>query len=398
MIDRFLSVHDIAGLAQEGWGSVADAFARNFQLFGDHSAAVTVYHRGAKVVDLWSGRNARTGRPMQPDTLMSVASCSKGITATVLGVLVERGFIDPSRPIVDYWPEYGASGKQATTVAMVASHRAGLPYPPLGNALTGVDYFVGTALTRTLAHANPLWPPGEAMAYHPSTAGSIMDEVVRRATGVTISEHLRRLIAEPLNLSMWFGLPFDEVGRVEFGSWTDNDTTMPVEHVHTPGSYADLRVRALAEAAPFEPDPEDLAEVHAYLSSERPGVGAVTDARSLARMYASTVGEVDGIRLFSETTRQRLVEPQTDEVETLIESGTAGPDIRFGLGYQLPSGSMRGFSPASFGHTGAGGRLGLADPDLEVGFGYICSSMRNIGPSGDPRWESLLKATARSAG
>lgn len=398
MTDRFLSGHEIAGVAQEGWGPLADAFARNFELFGGQSAAVAVYHRGAKVVDLWSGRNARTGRPMQPDTLMSVASCSKGITATVLGVLIERGFIDPSKLVVDYWPEYGASGKQATTMAMVASHRAGLPYPPLGNGLTGLDYFAGTALARTLARANPLWPPGEAMAYHPSTAGSILDEVVRRATGSTISEHLRRHIAEPLNLSMWIGLPVDEVRRVEFGSWADSDITMPPEQVAPPGSYADLRVRALAEAAPFEPDREDLAEVHAYLSAERPAVGAVTDARSLARMYASTVGEVDGIRLFSETTRQRLVEPQTDAVETLIESGTAGPDIRFGLGYQLPSGSMRGFGPASFGHTGAGGRLGLADPDLEVGFGYICSSMRNIGPSGDPRWEGLLKATARCAG
>jgi CubicO group peptidase (beta-lactamase class C family) len=77
--------------------------------------------------------------------------------------------------------------------------------------------------------------------------------------------------------------------------------------------------------------------------------------------------------------------PRTDDVETLIESGTAGPDIRFGLGYKLASPSMPGLGPRSFGHTGAGGRLGIADPDLEIGFGYLCSRMRNIGPAGDPR-------------
>jgi CubicO group peptidase (beta-lactamase class C family) len=84
--------------------------------------------------------------------------------------------------------------------------------------------------------------------------------------------------------------------------------------------------------------------------------------------------------------------PQTDGLPALIESGTAGPDIRFGLGYQLASPSMPGLSSASFGHTGAGGRLGIADPGLDVAFGYVCNSTRNIGPGGDPRWSTLLDA------
>jgi hypothetical protein len=41
--------------------------------------------------------------------------------------------------------------------------------------------------------------------------------------------------------------------------------------------------------------------------------------------------------------------------------------------------------PASFGQNGAGGRLGIADPDADVSFGYICNSMHSIGPDGDPR-------------
>jgi CubicO group peptidase (beta-lactamase class C family) len=91
-----------------------------------------------------------------------------------------------------------------------------------------------------------------------------------------------------------------------------------------------------------------------------------------------------------------VTRPRTDDVETLIESGTAGPDIRFGLGYQLASPSMPGFGPASFGHTGAGGRLGIADPDYNDGFGCICSRMHNIGPHGDPRWQTLIEAAKMS--
>ena len=163
-----------------------------------------------------------------------------------------------------------------------------------------------------------------------------------------------------------------------------------------PGSYAELRQQFLRENPPMEPDFTDPVAVREEYAAERPGIGAITDARSLAIMYAATLGPVDGVRLISDQTRTEAVRPRTDGVETLIESGTAGPDIRFGLGYQLASPSMPGFGPRSFGHTGAGGRLGLGDADLDVGFGYVCSRMRNIGPSGDPRWARLIAALKKS--
>jgi CubicO group peptidase (beta-lactamase class C family) len=159
-----------------------------------------------------------------------------------------------------------------------------------------------------------------------------------------------------------------------------------------PGSYAELRQQFLTENAPMDPDFEDPDQVREYYSAQRPAVGAITDARSLASMYAATLQPVNGIRLISEATRRRVTTPRTDDVGTLIESGTAGPDIRFGLGYQLASPGMPGFGPSSYGHTGAGSRLGIADPDYRVGFGYICSRMRDIGPGGDPRWRNLIGA------
>jgi CubicO group peptidase (beta-lactamase class C family) len=275
---------------------------------------------------------------------------------------------------------------------MVASHTAGLPYPPLGTGLSGLDLHRGDAVTRALAAAEPLWSPGTAMAYHPVTFGTLLDEIVRRATGHGIGHHVQTLIAEPLGADMWMGLPTELMPRVIPAVWEEISPMQPADDQPQPGSYADLRQQFLRENPPMDPDFDNPAEVQAYYAAERPGVGATTNARALATMYAALLGPVGGVRLITDDTRDLVTRSRTDGVVTLIESGTAGPDIRFGLGYQLSSPSMPGFSPASFGHTGAGGRLGLADPDYAVSFGYICSRLRNIGPHGDPRWHNLIQA------
>jgi CubicO group peptidase (beta-lactamase class C family) len=377
----------------EGFGAVADAFRRNFADLGEDAAAVAVFHRGTKVVDLWAGTDVVNQRPMPADALMMVASCSKGITATVVAVLVERGVLDPEEPVAAYWPEFAAGGKDHVTVGMVASHTAGLPYPPLGTGLNGLDLHRGDAVTRALAGATPLWKPGTAMAYHPVTYGTLLDEIVRRATGTSIAQHVRALIAEPLGVDMWMGLPEAFTSRVVPGRWESTSPMAPADEVaHQPGSYAALRQAFLQENPPMDPDFTDATEVRAHYQAERPGIGAITDARALATMYSALLGPANGVTLIEPHTLDLVAKPRTDEVETLIESGTAGPDIRFGLGYQLASPSMPGFGATSFGHTGAGGRLGIADPEHEIGFGYVCSLMRNIGPHGDPRWKTLIEA------
>ena len=390
------AVPDAPGVA-EGWGVVADAFRRNFEQPGEDAAAVAVFHHGVKVVDLWGGTDVVGGRPMPADGLMVVASCSKGVTASVLAVLTDRGLLDPEERVATYWPEYAAGGKGRTTVAMVASHTAGLPYPPLGTGLRGLDLQRGPAVTRALAGAEPLWEPGTAMAYHPGTYGILLDEIVRRATGHGIAHHLRTLIADPLDLDLWMGLPAEHDPRVVPGRWEDRRPMEPDETPAEPGSYAAQRQAFLRENPPMDPDFDDPDDVRAFYAAERPAGGAITDARSLAALYAALIGELGGTRLVSPSTLASATRPRTDGIETLVESGTAGPDIRFGTGYQLASPSMPGFGPRSFGHTGAGARLGLADPDHAIGFGYTCSRMRDIGPTGDPRWTTLIEAVRTAA-
>jgi CubicO group peptidase (beta-lactamase class C family) len=382
----------MSGNVAPGFGSVADAFAANFEDPGEDAAAVSVFHDGVQVVDLWGGADVVYDRPIPANALMMVASCSKGITATVLAMLVERGELDPEERVARYWPEFADAGKAKVTVGMVAAHTAGLPYPPLGTGLRGLDLHRGPAITQELARATPLWPPGEALAYHPVTMGTLLDEIVKRATGASIAQHVRALIAEPLGLDMWMGLPETLIERVVPGRWAEASPMEPTDASFPPGSYAELRQQFLRESGPLDPDFFHREELREHYTAERPAIGAITDARSLAKMYAATLQPVNGMQLMSVATRARVTISRTDHVETLVESGTAGPDIRFGLGYQLASSSMPGFGPASFGHTGAGGRLGIADPDYGVGFGYVCSLMRDIGPRGDIRWRRLIDA------
>lgn len=268
-----------AGVGQ-WFGAVADAFRRNFEEPGEDAAAVTVLHGGTKVVDLWAGVDVVNQRPMPRDGLMMVASCSKGITATVVAMLVERGLLDPEERVAAYWPEFAANGKEQATIGMVAAHTVGLPYPPLGTGLQGLDQHRGEAVTKALAAAPPLWPPGTAMAYHPVTYGTLLDKIVRRATGVSVANHMRTLIVEPLDVDMWMGLPEQLISRVLPGLWEETSPMEPTEKEAVPNSYAALRQQFFRENPPMDPDFADPDEVREHYAAERPGIGAITDARA----------------------------------------------------------------------------------------------------------------------
>jgi CubicO group peptidase (beta-lactamase class C family) len=386
---------ELDGFADAGFGPVADAFGRSFDTLGEIGAAVAVYHRGRLVVDLAAGTDPVRDRRFTRETLMMVASCTKGATATAVLMLAEAGAIDLDEPIARRWPEFGQAGKGDIPLRWVLSHQAGLPYPDPDAQLAGLERIAGPALLRQLERQAPWWPPGTAFAYHPTTAGAILGEVVRRATGRTLGAWFAEHVAAPLGLELWIGLPPELDDRVAPSVWAGGRDAR-AEELAAPeppaGTYAARRRAAIAALPPMDPDPHDPASRRAYYGLEVPAAFGIGNARSLARMYAAVLGEVDGVRLLSPAMLDAATTPQTDGVPALVESGTAGPDLRFGLGYQLASSSLPGLGPASFGHTGAGGRLGLADPDHDVAFGYVCNSMRDIGPGGDPRWKPLLDA------
>jgi CubicO group peptidase (beta-lactamase class C family) len=390
----------IDGTVAHGFEAVGRAFERNFDELGEIGAAVAVYHRGDLVVDLAAGADPVRDRPFTRDSLMMVASCTKGAMATCVLMLADDGVLDLDEPVATYWPEFGQAGKAEIPLRWLLSHRAGLPHPDPEADLSGLDQLSGAALVHQLERQAPWWPPGTAFAYHPVTSGAMLGEVVRRVTGQTLGTWFAEHVAQPLDLEFWIGLPAALDDRVVPSVWEQGRDVLAAEVATSEpppaGSYAARRLAAIAKVPRLDPDPHDPASRRAYYGIEVPAGHGVTNARSLARMYAALLGEVDGVRLLSPGMLAAATTPQTDGLPALIESGTTGPDIRFGLGYQLASPSMPGFGPSSFGHTGAGGRLGIADPELGVALGYVCNSARSIGPGGDPRWASLLTAVRDS--
>jgi CubicO group peptidase (beta-lactamase class C family) len=385
---------DVDGLVAPGFEAVAIAFERNFEELDEIGAAVAVYHEGRLVVDLAGGTDPVRDRAFTRESLLMVASCTKAAMATCVLMLADAGVVEVDEPVASYWPEFGQAGKSEIPLRSVLSHQAGLPYPDPEAPLSGLDLLTGPALLHQLERQAPWWPPGTAFAYHPVTSGAILGEVVRRVAGQTLGQWFAGHVAAPLGLEFWIGLPAELDDRVAPNVWAEGTRAAEPASTAAPpaGSYAARRLAAMAKLPPMAPDPHDPASRRAYYGVEVPAAHGVTNARSLARMLAALLDEVDGIRLISPGMLNAATTPQTDGLRALIESGTTGPDIRFGLGYQLSSPSMPGLSPASFGHTGAGGRLGIADPDLDVAFGYVCNGMRNIGPGGDPRWATLLTA------
>ncbi len=385
---------NIEGQVEPGYEGVRDAFAANFSLHGDVGAAFCLYVKGRKVVDIWGGvADAKTGQPWDEDTLALVYSTSKGVSAICAHLLAQRGQLDLDAPVVDYWPEYGQAGKAQTTVRWLLSHRAGLP--AIDRHLTPSEALAWDPAVEALAQQAPVWEPGTKHGYHALTYGWLVGEVIRRATGNTLGEVLSKEVSGPLGLDLWIGLPEIEEPRVcrlipvERGQFSPEElSALPPERLQMLQAMADpnsLAMRALNVTDP--PFNFNSRDVHA---GELPAANAITTARALAKLYAATVSDIDGIR---------LLDPGT--VEDATREQAYGPDqvllqeTRFGSGFFLPSPFSPLMGPRSFGHAGAGGSLGFADPERGVGFGYVMNKMQqNL--SGDPRTADLI-AAAKSA-
>ncbi len=162
-------------------------FQENFEKFGELGAAVSVWQNGKPIIDLYGGfRNARREHPWTGDTLVLVWSATKGIgSACVLHALQQLN-IQIDRRVAEFWPEFAQAGKDKITLAQLLSHQAGLC--ALDRRVDVLNY---DAVIRALAAQPPLWPPGSAHGYHARTFGFLLDELVRRIAGKTLSQYWR---------------------------------------------------------------------------------------------------------------------------------------------------------------------------------------------------------------
>ncbi|MEV0584423.1 serine hydrolase domain-containing protein [Nonomuraea sp. NPDC050310] len=310
---------------------------------------VAVYRDGQQVVDVVAGvADPETGRPVTPDTPFYNFSIGKGATATVAHVLAERGLFEYGTPVAELWPEFGAHGKGGVTVAHVLSHTAGVPGVPLDT--TPEDICTWDTMVHALENAELWWEPGTKVGYHAYTFGFLVGEIVRRVTGKPISQVLLEEVSGPLGIGdeLYFGMPADQhhrLARLE-------DAPMD------PSAFMDMPADLpMFKAGPMTLMPTaELGSRTDYLLSDIPA-GGKTSARAIARMYAALLGEVDGVRLISES--------RLREATSVVSSGmdeVFGMPTAWGLGFAIgrPDG-MPGAGQGVFGVGGAGGSAAYAD-------------------------------------
>jgi CubicO group peptidase (beta-lactamase class C family) len=362
---------------------VRRALATNFAERGEIGAAVTVVFGGRTVVDIWGGWMdvART-RPWEADTLVDVFSIGKAMAALCALMLGERGALDLDEPVAHRWPEFAAHGKDRVTARMLLSHRAGLP--GIRRSLADLAMYDWELMTATLADEAPWWEPGTRHGYHVNTFGFLVGEVVRRAAGESIGDFFARSVAGLLGADFRFGTPASEDGRI--AEYTYGETAERASATADP-QFAQIYLNP--------PGISGIGTVNtrAWRAAVMPSTNGHATARAVARIYTALAagGAVDGVRLLApETLAEATAEASGGEDAVLRRPS------RFGLGFQLTQPERPlGPNPRSFGHFGAGGSLGFADPDAGLAFGYV---MNRSGPRWqNPRNRALIDAVYASA-
>ena len=358
--------------------------AETLQAYADadptYSAQLAVHVGAERVVDL------TVGPALHADSLVPVYSSSKGATAVVVALLVQRGQLDLDAPVASYWPEFAQAGKGAVTVRQLLSHQAGLP--GVDGGFTWEELLAHAPLAEKLAAQRPFWHPGSAFLYHGLTIGTLADELVRRIDGRTVAEVLRDDVTAPRGIDVWMGTPASEDHRVvEALPPRLEDLTMEA----IPG-FADP---IMSLSFPRSPDVLELfrrVNDPAFHRIAPPAAGVLASARGLAALYASLRHELhDQPRVLTDDTIAQMAQIQAAGHE--LGSGLLA---RFGVIFQVPCTPRWPFGRVgSFGHDGAGGSLAFCDPASDVAFAYIPQRMSVPGATEAPSLE-LAAAVRRS--
>jgi CubicO group peptidase (beta-lactamase class C family) len=356
--------HGIQGAADSSFACTLRAFSKLFPGRRYGGGALCVYLHGEPVVDVWTGYADRRGTEYwTADTGAMVFSVTKGLAATVIHRLADRGLIDYDVPVSQYWPEFGANGKADITVREVMRHRAGLSQL---NGVSKAELLDHVAMEQWIAAAPVNRLLYGHQAYHALTYGWLMSGLGRAVTGKGMRDLIRQELAEPLNTD---GL---HLGRPPVGAPTRAAQVLaPQGTLANPlFNFVAPRVAALGVSGVFGsmyfPGMKAVVQGDTpFLDAEIPAANGVATARSLAKMYAAIAngGRVEDTQLLS---RER-VEGLTGEPSFAPDRNIWVP-LSFHLGYH--SGPVPGVMPG-FGHAGLAGSVGWADPGSGMSFGFV---------------------------
>jgi CubicO group peptidase (beta-lactamase class C family) len=385
----------VEGHCDAHFAPIREIFEQSFAKGEELGAAIAFCLDGELVVDLWGGHRDRERTvPWTRDTLVNTYSTTKGMTALCAHRLVERGVLDLDAPVARYWSEFAAKDKDAIPVRWLLSHQAGLP--AVRKRLAPETLYDWDAMAAALAEQEPWWEPGTRHGYHALTFGFLVGELIRRVSGRSVGAFFREEVAGPLGADFYIGLPAAEEERVSdlFGSLAPPAPAAGGPELPGPlGQFLrDMADPATMAGAAFNNPPgrSDRVNTRSWRAAEIPAANGHGTAEALARIYGALArgGTLGGVRLLEPESIERARTEQAFGPDAVL----GGLPMRFGLGFMLRQDFMP-ISPnaGAFGHPGAGGSIGMADPEAKVGFGYVMNKMK-LGLVGGPGAFAVLRA------
>ncbi|HEV7735157.1 MAG TPA: serine hydrolase domain-containing protein [Candidatus Binatia bacterium] len=376
------------GSVDDGYEPVAARFAAHLAAGDEIGSAVSVHHRGRRVVDVWGGwADPATRRPWAEDTRIVVFSVTKGFAAMALHLLADRGLLDWDAPVARYWPGFGRNGKADIRVGTLLGHRAGLPYLTTRLTLDDcIDPARADVVVRALEEQVPAWEPGRGQGYHATTFGLYARELFERVAGEPIGPFLRRELFEPIGSDVWLGTPASEDDRA--ASVFPPTTATRLRHmlaaaIMRPSSAegrlarAVLQRHSLPRAALLNPDPgPDGVRAYDRVNVRRAALAwasATASADGVARAYlpfasGGTFG--DRCYLRPETLAPAYERQGWSDCDAVLQK-----PLGWSNGFLKDEPHV--FSPTreSFGHPGLGGALGWCDPVRQLTIGYVTNRL-----------------------
>jgi CubicO group peptidase (beta-lactamase class C family) len=386
----------VSGDCNAKFAELKEEFQRNFEERGESGASVCLSVNGETLVDLWGGvADPETKQAWEKDTLSIVFSCTKAATAICAHILIDRGQLDPDALVTEYWPEFGKHGKDKTTVAMMLNHESALP--ALKDSVKPGGFLDWDYMIQRMEDEVPFWDPGTRNGYHMVNFGWTVGELVRRVSGKSLGQFFRDEVAGPTGADFWIGVPDgfdrtiapilpyapqegDEPSDFTMALFTDPSSIQHLSFMNNGGWNFN--------------DPE----AH---KAEIGGAGGISNARGQVAMY-TPLAVNDG----SLVSKERVAAMSQVTTATRMDATLLIP-TRFGPGF-MKSMDNRALLPAknrqsaiigekAFGHVGAGGSIGFADPECGLAFSYTMTQMGN-GLLLNERCQSLIDAAYKAIG
>ena len=388
----------ILGFVKPGFEAVKEEFTENFTSRNELGAACCMYYQGEKVVDLWGGvRNQATGEPWEEDTMVFVASTTKGLSGLAMALAHSRGLFDYEERVCTYWPEFAQQGKEKVTVRQLLSHQAGLL------ALDApVDRGVVADLDRlavALARQKPAWEPGTRQAYHGVSLGFYEGELLRRVDlrHRSLGQFFQDEIASPLGLDFYIRLP-EEIPNSRLATIQRSSPGLDFFRGNPRFALAFINPFSLTFRAfwknPGVAIPFDTERVYAR-NIEVPSIGGVGTARAIAKTYCAFAsgGREVGLR---EETLQKLMAPAVPPQRGFYDE-CLKIEWPLSLGFLKPCSAYPIGSPGAFGTPGSGGSFGFGDPQGKIGYAYV-TNLLGAKQGTDPRELALRNAFHQAIG